>query len=160
MEIFETLKGAYSAVRGRIGPNFELIRDIIVVFLTCKNEEDLIKNEGASLRVLQRLYIDLFFTHSRAANSTVHGGIPPKFELIQALIVFLVTCKNDEDSIRNKGDYANNISPIISLWDFFFKRPRAANSAVLGRIGPKFKHIQDIMVVLLTCKKLRRSDPK
>ena len=36
-------------------PNFKLVRDIIVVLLTCKNEEDPIKNEGA--RVLTRLYI-------------------------------------------------------------------------------------------------------
>ena len=36
-------------------PNFDLVRGIIVVLLTCKNEEDPIKNEGA--RVLTRLFI-------------------------------------------------------------------------------------------------------
>ena len=36
-----------SAVRGRIWANFELIRDFMVVLVTCKNEEDQIKNKGA-----------------------------------------------------------------------------------------------------------------
>ena len=34
----------------------------------------------------------------------------------------------------------------------FFKRSRAANSAIPGRIGPKLELFQDIMVVLLPCK--------
>ena len=44
-----------------------------------------------------------FFRRSRAANSEVSGGIPPKFGLIQALMVVLVTCKNEEDPIKNEG---------------------------------------------------------
>ena len=72
----------------------------MVVLHTCKNEEDLIKNEGA--RVLTKLY-DFFFRRSRATYSEVSGGILPKFELIQVFIVVLVTCKNEEDSIKNEG---------------------------------------------------------
>ena len=49
----------------------------MVVFHTCKNEEDLIKNEG--VRVLTRSY-DVFFRRSRATNSENSGGILPKFE--------------------------------------------------------------------------------
>ena len=37
-----------------------------------------------------------------AANSEVSGGILPKFELIQAFIVVLVTCKTEEDPIKNE----------------------------------------------------------
>ena len=48
---------AYSAVLGRILLKFKLVRDIIDVLVTCKYEEDPIKNEGA--RVLTRLY-DVF----------------------------------------------------------------------------------------------------
>ena len=40
-------RAAYSAVLGPIWPKFELVWDVMVVLLTCKNEEDLIKNEGA-----------------------------------------------------------------------------------------------------------------
>ena len=73
----------------------------MVVLVTCKYEEDPIKNEGA--RVLTRLYIVFFFISSRAANSKVSSGILPKFNFIQAFIVVLVTCKNGEDPIKNEG---------------------------------------------------------
>ena len=36
-----------SASLSLIWPNFELVRDVIDVLVTCKNEEDLIKNESA-----------------------------------------------------------------------------------------------------------------
>ena len=72
----------------------------MVVLHTSKNEEDPIRNEGA--RVLTMLYV-VFFRRSRAANSEVRGGILPKFELIQAFIVVRVTCKNEEDPIKNVG---------------------------------------------------------
>ena len=52
---FKRSRAANSEVRGRIGPNFKLVQDFMVVLLTCKNEEDPIKNEGA--RVLTRLYV-------------------------------------------------------------------------------------------------------
>ena len=42
----------------------------------------------------------------------------PQFELIQALMYVLVTCKNEEDLIKN-GASVHKISPIISLWEFF-----------------------------------------
>ena len=49
-------RAANSAVLGRIWLKFELVRDFMVVLLTCKNKEDLIKNEGA--RVFTTLYIN------------------------------------------------------------------------------------------------------
>ena len=63
----------------------------MVILYTCKNEEDPIKNEQA--RVLTRLYV---------VFSNAQGQLTPKsavefcrkFELIQAFIVVLVTCKN------------------------------------------------------------------
>ena len=64
-------------------PNFELVRDIIVVLLTCKNED---------ARVLTILYkYVIFFRRLRAANSKVSDGILPKFKLVQAFMVVLVT---------------------------------------------------------------------
>ena len=47
-------RAANSAVLGPIWPNFELVRDVINVLVTCKYEEDPIKNEGA--RVVTTLY--------------------------------------------------------------------------------------------------------
>ena len=40
-------RAANSAVLGPIWPNFELVRDVIDVLVTCKYEKDPIKNEGA-----------------------------------------------------------------------------------------------------------------
>ena len=100
MSFFRRSRAANSEVSGGILPKFKRIKAFIVVLVTCKNEEDPIKNEGA--RVLSRLY-DVFFRRSRATNSEVSGRILPKFELIEALIVVLVTCKNDEYPIKNEG---------------------------------------------------------
>ena len=69
------------------------------VLITCKYEEDPIKNRGA------RVFTTLcqFFRHARANNSGVGGGIWPKFELIQAFMHVLTTCKNEDDRIKNEG---------------------------------------------------------
>ena len=86
------------------------------VLVACKNEEDPIKNEGA--RVVTTLLID-FFRCSRAANYQVNDGILPKFELIKAFMVGLVTCKNEEDPSNNEGTrVVTTFFPIISLWGF------------------------------------------
>ena len=75
------------------------------VLITCKNEEDPIKNEGARLltRFLPLQVYGDFFRRSRAANSTVLGPIWPNFELIRYIMDVLVTCKYEEDPIKNKG---------------------------------------------------------
>ena len=41
--------------------------------------------------------------HSRAANSIVLGRIWLKFELDGDIMVVLVTCKYEEDPIKNEG---------------------------------------------------------
>ena len=41
--------------------------------------------------------------------------------------------------------------PIISLWGFF-RRSRAANSAVGGPIEPKFELVRALMHVIIACK--------
>ena len=55
MDLFRRSKAAKSTNRGRMEPNFELVRDIMIAPLTCKNA-DPIKNEGAS--VLTKLYFN------------------------------------------------------------------------------------------------------
>ena len=72
----------------------------MVVCLSCKNEEDPIKNEGA--RGLTRLNFN-FSDCSRAAYSAVSGGIWSKFELIQTFMVVLLTGKNKEDPVKNEA---------------------------------------------------------
>ena len=50
-------RAANSAVLGLIWPNFELVRDVMYAFVTCKYEEDPIKNKGA--RVVATLYFNI-----------------------------------------------------------------------------------------------------
>ena len=77
----------------------------MVVLVACKNEEDPIKNKGSM--VLTRFSplndYEIYFKHSRAANSTVFGRIVPNFKLFRDIIVVLLTCKNEEDTIENEG---------------------------------------------------------
>ena len=102
---FKCSWAANSTVPGRILPNFELFQafysyiDIMVVLHTCKNEEDSIINEDA--RVLTRLYV---------VFSDTQGQLTPKSAVefcrnsnsSKLFIVVLVTCKNEEDPIKNE----------------------------------------------------------
>ena len=65
MLFFRRSRAAISEVSGGILPKFEVIQAFIVV--TCKNEEDPIKNEGA--RVLTSLLFDF---------SDAQGQLTPK----------------------------------------------------------------------------------
>ena len=47
--------------------------------------------------------IQQLFRRARADNSGVGVGIWPKFKLIQAFMHVLVTCKNEDDQIKNEG---------------------------------------------------------
>ena len=68
------------------------------VLVTCKYEEDLIKNEGT--RVLTTF--SPIITLSVAMETS--GRIWPNFELIQALIHVIITCKYEKDPIKNSGE--------------------------------------------------------
>ena len=67
MNFFRRSRATNSAVLSQIWLKFKLVRDIIDDLVTCKYEEDPIKNEGA--RVLTRLY-DVF--------SDAQGQLTPK----------------------------------------------------------------------------------
>ena len=70
-KFFRPSREANSAVQGRIWPKFELFQAFMVVLLhTCKNEEDLIKNESA--RVVTTLYINF---------SDAQGQITPELAM-------------------------------------------------------------------------------
>ena len=82
----------------------------MVVLVTCKNEEDPIKNEAA--RVFTTLYQDFF---RRTSQSGVSGWIWPKFELIQSFMHMLVTYKNEEDLIKCEGAGVFRFHPLYML---------------------------------------------
>ena len=141
---------------GRIWPNFELIQVLIHVRITCKYENNLIKNSGenvmncfphyksmgifpdaqgqltpqslvrsglisnsseilwmsslpASMKKIRSKMKALEWTqHFPHYNSMVametSGRIWPNFELIQALIHVLITCKYEKNPIKNSGE--------------------------------------------------------
>ena len=66
----------------------------MVVLVTCKNEEDPIKNEGA--RVVKTLAINKMLKGS----SIIVDGSLTKFKLIQAFIVVLPIYKNEDDPCK------------------------------------------------------------
>ena len=67
------------------------------VLVTRQCEVDSIKNRGT--RVFTTLYIN--FSDSQG-QVTLDGGIWPKFELIQAFMHVLVSCKNEDDRFKMK----------------------------------------------------------
>ena len=80
------------------------------------------------------------------------GRIWPNFELIQALIHVLITCKYEKNPIKNSGENVMTSFSPLEVYGDFSRRSRAANSAVLGPIWPNFKLVRDLMDVLVTCK--------
>ena len=90
---------------GSIWPNFELIQALIHVLITCKYEKDQIKYSGENVMTsFSPLYVyGIFFIRSRAASSAVFGPIWPNFQLVRDVIDVLVTCKYEEDPIKNEG---------------------------------------------------------
>ena len=69
------------------------------LLVLCKNEEDPIKNEGA--RVVTTLFIS--FSDAQGQLTPKSVMVLPKFKPIQAFIVGLVICKNEEDPSKNEG---------------------------------------------------------
>ena len=75
----------------------------MVVLVTWKNEEDLIKNNKVNAWTP---FFQFFFKRSRADNSTARGRIWQNFELIRALMNAVVPCEYGKDLIENIGDNA------------------------------------------------------
>ena len=78
------------------------------VLITCKYEKDPMKNSGENVITSFSPFIDygIFFRHSRADNSVVRGRIRQNFELIQALMYVIITCKYVKDPIKNSRENA------------------------------------------------------
>ena len=55
------------------------------------------------IKIFEQFSSKRLLNWSRAANSAVHGCIRLNFKLIRDFIVVLVTCKNEEDPMKNEG---------------------------------------------------------
>ena len=93
-------RAANSSVGSRIWPKFKLCQRLMIVLVTCKNEEDPIKNKGARVVICQ------FFRCSKADNSVISGGALYQAEIQTHLSIFACPqyLQNKEDSIKNDGN--------------------------------------------------------
>ena len=75
------------------------------VLVTCKNEVNPIKNEGA--RAFTRFFhyksMGIFPDPQGQLTPQVLCPIWPNFELVRDVMDVLVTCKYEEDQIKNEG---------------------------------------------------------
>ena len=107
-------RAANSAVLGPIWPNFELFRDVIDVLVTCKYEEDPIKNRGA--RVFTTLYVNFSDAQGQITlKSVVVSGrnlnssklsymfsLPARMRMIESKMKELV-CSQDFSHYKSMG---------------------------------------------------------
>ena len=89
---------AYSVVHGRISSNFELIQALMYIIITCKYEMNPIKN------VSRKCDDTVFPTVTLSVAMETSGRIWTNFEIIQALMHVLITCKYKKDPIKNSGE--------------------------------------------------------
>ena len=130
---FRYSRAAISAVHVWIWLKFEHIRDVIVVLVTCKNEEDPLKSDDT------RVFTTIIFQTLKVR----------KFELIQAFMHCLVSCKNEMDQINKEGA---RVFTTLFIVLFFSRCSRAVNSVVSGRIWLKFELIQALLHALVSCR--------
>ena len=119
----------------------------MVVLVTCKNEEYLIKNESA--RVQKSIYVDFSDAQWQLTSQSVVESHQNSNSTERLWL--LLTCKNEEDPIKIEGARVLKTFLPFCHWDFF-RRSRATYSAICCSIGLKFKLVRDFMVVLLICK--------
>ena len=117
----------------------------MVVLLTRKNKEDPIKNEGA--RVFTTLVIKFSDAQGQITlESVVVSGRNWNSSKLSCMSSLPTNMKLIHTKMKEL-EWSQAFSHYKSI-----RRSRAANSAVLSRIWPKFELVRDIMVVLVTCK--------
>ena len=98
--------GIFPYTQGQLTPQSKVLsgrisnpsENFMVVLVICMNEEDPIKNEGA--RVVTTLFIDFSDAQGQLTPKSVMESCQNS-KLIQAFMVGLVTCKNEEDPSKN-----------------------------------------------------------
>ena len=92
--IFRSLRATNSVVRGRIWPNFKLIQALMYVIINCKYEKDPIKKNR------EKVATPFFQIITLSVAMETSGRIWPNFELIQAFMHDLITCKYEKDQMK------------------------------------------------------------
>ena len=118
------------------------------VHITCKYEEDLIKNRGA--RMFTTLYLNFSDAQGQITpESVVVSGRnlnSSKLSCMSSLPARMRMIESKMKELECSQDYSHY------KYGDFSRRSRAADSAVLGPIWPNFELVRDVMDVLVTCK--------
>ena len=118
------------------------------VLVTCKYEEDPIKNEGA--RADTTLYSN--FSDAQGQITLVSVSVSgrnlnsSKLSCMSSLPARMRMLDSKMKELECSQDFSHY------KYGDFSRRSRAANSAVLGPIWPNFELVRDVMDVLVTCK--------
>ena len=116
-DFFKRSRAVNSAFHGWILPNFEHIRDLMAVLVTWKNEQDLIKNVGATV-----------FTTINSHFPNAQGQATPQSMVESCWIsnsseiswLSLLPARMKKIWSEMKAlECSHNIFPIVSLWGFF-----------------------------------------
>ena len=110
---FRRSRAANSAVGGPIRPKFELVRALMHVIVTCKNEKERMKNSREKVETLFSHH-NLICYHGNQwlnlAEFQTHPSSHVCYHYLQ------VRNGSDQEQPRKSGDI---VFPIISLWRFF-----------------------------------------
>ena len=123
-------RAANSAVLGPIWPNFELVRNVMDVLVTCQYEEDPMKVRGA--RVFSTLYIDFSDTQGQITLELVVGSGRNLNSSKLSCMFSLPARMRMIDSKMKEPECSQDFSHYKS--GDFSRCSMAANSAVLGPI--------------------------
>ena len=119
------------------------------VLVTCKYEEDPIKNEGARVETtlnsnfsdgqgqITLMSVSVSGRNLNSSKLSCMSSLPARMRMIDSKMKEL-ECSQDFSHYKSMG--------------IFSRRSRAANSAVLNPIWSNFELVRDVMDVLVTCK--------
>ena len=116
------------------------------VIVTCKCGKERMKNSR------EKVETPFFPIITLSVTMETSGWIWPNFKLIQALMYVIITCKYEKDPFKNSREKVETSFSHYKPMGIFFRRSRAANSAVGGPIRPKFELFRALMHVIITCK--------
>ena len=134
-----------SAVHGRIWSNFDLVRNLMAVLVTCKNEEDSIKNEGA--RVATR-YVEFSDAQGQITQKSVVGSGRNSNSFKFLWMCLLSVRMKEIQSKMNSLEWHQHFSYYNSKGIFQFTQVQLTPQPLV-RTTPKFELCPDLMVVLL-----------
>ena len=111
-----------SKMSGLIRPKIVLYQAFMPVLVTSNFDDDLIKNERASMETTFSHYKskgNILDAQGQLPSYSVVCPIWPKFELIRDFMHVLITCKYKKDRIKsNREKVATPFSPLLVNGDF------------------------------------------